>query len=243
VGGSLFSSTLRRAGALKRAYIHHPQNALGRGQTMKTTTTTSSTTKTFAGFASAKAILAAASKIAVTCATPEGVPSLKKVKRLRGFACADGSLVCEQATTNLVAIQLYRILHATRKLRACDIKGLANVVMGQDIATAGTEYNPWYAGQGNKIRFALAAPAKAKAVKASKPKAKATKAKASSALTEAANELQAGKPVIITNVQGGEETIGSVEELLTFALAQRDLANKPAKAKVAKQVPVTIRLA
>ena len=49
--------------------------------------------------------------------------------------------------------------------------------------------------------------------------------------------------MIITNVQGGEETIGSVEELLTFALAQRDLANKPAKAKVAKQVPVTIRLA
>ena len=81
-------------------------------------------------------------------------------------------------------------------------------------------------------------------VKAVKPKAKASKAKASSALTAAASDLQAGKPVIITNVQGGEETIGNVEELLTFALTQRDLANsKPAKAKVAKQVPVTIRLA
>lgn len=207
-----------------------------------TKNTNTNSTKTFTGFASMKALLVAAKKVMDTYKFKVYPASTKHLTSLRGFANADGSMPLFHAETNHEALAIKSVLKQQRKLRKTDLANLDNIVQGEDLADVGTTYSAWYAGRDSKIKFALEtpAPAKAKAVKASKPKAKATKA--TSALTEAAAELQAGKPVIITNVQGGEETIGSVEELLTFALAQRDLANKQ-PAKATKQVPVTIRLA
>lgn len=217
---------------------------------MKNQNTNTNSTKTFSGFASMKALLAACAKIIPTLDFKVRPASEAQLKSLRGFANADESIPMLHVDTNHEAIAIKRVLKQQRKLRKTDVANLDNIVQGEDLAVAGETYSAWYAGSNNKIRFAMVNSAKVakattKASKASR-KANTTKPKASAPAkgkcAKAADALLAGNPVIITDVQGGETTLQSVEDLVAFALQQRDLANAKAKPRKAKAIDVTMRL-
>lgn len=189
-------------------------------------------TKSYSGFITSAAFLAACAKVNVKVASPDAPVSARKSKKLKGFANGDGSLCTELATTSLLATQAYRVLNTARKLLKRDV-ALENVVQGAEKLKAGAMYR---AREANAIRFAMVRPD-------AKPKAKATKAKATkakAAFPQIVKAITDGKAKVGIKSPAGDRMITNVEELLNFALEMRDLAASQPKAEAAIVIEATL---
>jgi hypothetical protein len=192
------------------------------------------TTKSYSGFITSAAFLAACAKVNVKVASPDAPVSARKSKKLKGFANGDGSLCTELATTSLLATQAYRVLNTARKLLKRDV-ALENVVQGAEKLKAGAMYR---AREANAIRFAMVRPDAKPKAKATK--AKATKAKAAPKFPQIVKAITDGKAKVGIKSPAGDRMITNVEELLNFALEMRDLAASQPKAEAAIVIEATL---
>ena len=184
------------------------------------------TTKSYSGFISNSAFLAACARVKVEVANPDAKPSARKSKKLKGFANGDGTLCVDLATNSLLATQAYRVLNTARKLLKRDT-ALENVIQGAEKLVAGTMYR---AREGNAIRFTMVRPdaapkakAKAKAKTPAKAKAPAKKAQ----FPTIVKAITEGNAKVGFKTPAGDRMVTNVEQLLEFAIEMRDLATQP----------------